>query len=595
MARLLALTTLAALVSISLAARLGHRQAMKPSQRQITSEAEKDRVQSLPGWDGDLPFGVYAGYITVDKEAGRHLFYVYVESAVSPEEDPLLLWLNGGPGCSSLGGGFMAELGPFFPLPGGKKLQVNPYSWNRVANTLFVESPAFVGFSYSETSSDAVVGDARTAKDMRNFLLGFVQRFPHLAEKDLYISGESYAGHYLPTLAWEIVEGNHRATSAVSSGQVSDPFVAGYLNFKGIAVGNPWTDAATDNLGAVDFWWAHALISDTSAQGIKANCDFSRIGPLDSHPNNTDPHTRAGACDKFCNSAMNELGPINIYHVYADVCIDTTFEAVTQALGAALTQAHEKVAAEQGLPAMELVKSGLLGAAAAIKSAAQRRAQVNQMRADRMRESLREGQGEKNPSDPDEDEGPVAYDACVDNEVEKYLNLPEVQRAIHANVSGNLPGRWQDCTRKISYSRLDLLSTMLPVWERLIHTPGLRFIVYSGDVDGIVPVVGTRRWVAALGMHQARPWRPWTSGLTGQVGGYTVEYVSPGQDHAVQQEADVNSQNGKKPGAVGKDKVQPLQGDFVFATVRGAGHMVPYVQPQRALHLIARFLRGQAL
>ena len=63
-----------------------------------------------------------------------------------------------GPGCSSIGGGFFSELGPFYPTPGGKALVANKYAWNRVANVLFIESPAFVGFSYSNTTSDRVVG-----------------------------------------------------------------------------------------------------------------------------------------------------------------------------------------------------------------------------------------------------------------------------------------------------------------------------------------------------------------------------------------------------------------------------------------------------
>lgn len=63
-----------------------------------------------------------------------------------------------GPGCSSLAGGFMSELGPFYPTPGGK-LQKNQHAWNQIANIIFLESPAFVGWSYSNTSTDIVVGE----------------------------------------------------------------------------------------------------------------------------------------------------------------------------------------------------------------------------------------------------------------------------------------------------------------------------------------------------------------------------------------------------------------------------------------------------
>uniref|UniRef100_A0ACD5UKG2 Uncharacterized protein n=1 Tax=Avena sativa TaxID=4498 RepID=A0ACD5UKG2_AVESA len=96
---------------------------------------EADRVDALPGQPRGVDFTQYAGYVTVDPTAGRALFY-YLAEAVggngngSSSSKPLLLWLNGGPGCSSLGYGAMEELGPFRVMSDGKTLYRNPYSWN---------------------------------------------------------------------------------------------------------------------------------------------------------------------------------------------------------------------------------------------------------------------------------------------------------------------------------------------------------------------------------------------------------------------------------------------------------------------------------
>jgi len=75
-----------------------------------------------------------------------------------------------------------------------------------VANVIFLESPAGVGFSYSNTSSDYEnTGDVRTAVDSYIFLLNWLERFPEYKGRDFYIAGESYAGHYIPELAAVIV------------------------------------------------------------------------------------------------------------------------------------------------------------------------------------------------------------------------------------------------------------------------------------------------------------------------------------------------------------------------------------------------------
>ncbi|CAH9118314.1 unnamed protein product, partial [Cuscuta europaea] len=178
---------------------------------------EKDRIERLPG-QPPVRFNQYGGYVTVDKAAGRAFYYYFVEAYKQDESSlrPLLLWLNGGPGCSSLAYGAMQELGPFRVLSDGKTLRENKFAWNQAANVLFLESPAGVGFSYSNTTSDFKKGgDKNTAKDNYVFLLNWLERFPEYKDRDFYISGESYAGHYVPQLAHTILNHNIQANKTI--------------------------------------------------------------------------------------------------------------------------------------------------------------------------------------------------------------------------------------------------------------------------------------------------------------------------------------------------------------------------------------------
>lgn len=76
---------------------------LKPTEATVEVEDETE-VLGLPGWSGPLPSRHYAGYVTVDEDHGRRLFYYFATSERSPTEDPVVLWLNGGPGCSSMDG-----------------------------------------------------------------------------------------------------------------------------------------------------------------------------------------------------------------------------------------------------------------------------------------------------------------------------------------------------------------------------------------------------------------------------------------------------------------------------------------------------------
>ncbi|CAI9785805.1 unnamed protein product [Fraxinus pennsylvanica] len=259
---------------------------------------QADKIDKLPGQPDNVDFDQYAGYITVDPLAGRALFYYFVESSANSSTNPLVLWLNGGPGCSSFGYGAMEELGPFRVNSDGNTLFRNNYAWNNVANVIFLESPAGVGFSYSNTSSDYDrTGDTSTANDAYTFLVNWLERFPQYKTRDFYITGESYAGHYVPQLAYTILLNNKNTNQTV-------------INLEGISIGNAVIDDSAMATGFFDHFWTHALNSDETHKGISTFCDFV---------NGTESHK----CSSFVEKALLELGNIDLYNIYAPICLKT--------------------------------------------------------------------------------------------------------------------------------------------------------------------------------------------------------------------------------------------------------------------------------
>lgn len=141
------------------------------------------------------------------------------ESRHDPLADPLILWLNGGPGGSSLYG-LIKEIGPSIIID-NLTLHYNPYAWNSNASIIFIDQPVNVGFSYS---SQTVNSTASAAKDLATLLLQFFELHPQYATLPFHIAGESFAGHYLPALANELLNESPRkinlASMIIASGVV---------------------------------------------------------------------------------------------------------------------------------------------------------------------------------------------------------------------------------------------------------------------------------------------------------------------------------------------------------------------------------------
>ncbi|KAF5813953.1 putative carboxypeptidase D [Helianthus annuus] len=272
--------------------------------------AALDKISALPGQPEGVNFSQYSGYVTVNPNAGRALFYYFVESPTDSSTKPLVLWLNGGPGCSSLMGA-MSELGPFRINSDGKTLFMNDYAWSNVANMLFLESPAGVGFSYSNTTSDYhKSGDKNTADDAYIFLVNWLERFPQYKTRDFYITGESYAGHYVPQLAYTILLNNKKTNQTV-------------INIKGIAIGNAAIDEELDQKGMYDYLWSHAIISDSTHDAIFKYCDFAS-------------NSTSTMCNAIINKVGNEMGDVDAYNIYAPICV-TPAERNTSAVPGSVT------------------------------------------------------------------------------------------------------------------------------------------------------------------------------------------------------------------------------------------------------------------
>ncbi|KAI5399880.1 Serine carboxypeptidase-like 27 [Lathyrus oleraceus] len=207
-------------------------------------DQKRDRISWLPGQPENVEFEQYSGYVTVNEQNGRALFYWLTEAPLSrrPNLRPLVLWLNDGPGCSSIAYGASEEIGPFHIKSDGKSLYLNPYAWNNLANVLFLDSPAGVGFSYCNKTEDMhTFGDQKTAEDAYIFLVNWFERFPQYKHREFYMAGESYAGHYVPQLA-QIVNQRNKG--------IIDPII----NFKGFMVGNGVTDDYHDYVGTFEYW-----------------------------------------------------------------------------------------------------------------------------------------------------------------------------------------------------------------------------------------------------------------------------------------------------------------------------------------------------
>lgn len=194
----------------------------------------------------------YAGFLTVNQKYQSNMFFWYFPAEKNPENAPVVLWLQGGPGATSLYGLF-EEHGPFYVKP-IRGLRMRDYYWSQVVNIIYIDNPVGTGFSFTEDDAGYAKNEIDVGTNLHEALMQFFTLFPDLRKNDFFVTGESYAGKYVPATAYRI--------------HTQNPSARVKINLKGIAIGNGLCDPP-NMLVYSDYLYQIGLIDDNGRDLIK--------------------------------------------------------------------------------------------------------------------------------------------------------------------------------------------------------------------------------------------------------------------------------------------------------------------------------------
>ncbi|ORZ03599.1 Alpha/Beta hydrolase protein [Syncephalastrum racemosum] len=224
--------------------------------RSAAQTADQYLVTSLPGL-ADNNLKQYAGHVEVAPETNGNIFFWMIEQTHTTTPEKLIIWLNGGPGCSSMDGLFL-ENGPYRVNP-DLTLNTTLGGWQEYATVVFVDQPVGTGFSFADLETGYMHNLTQIAEEFTVFLDKFLTVFPDLQERDMYLAGESFAGTYIPYLAARILDLNQR-------GQAD-------YNLKGIAIGNGWISPKHQYDAYYDFALQNDLLSPSYKTYAESNME----------------------------------------------------------------------------------------------------------------------------------------------------------------------------------------------------------------------------------------------------------------------------------------------------------------------------------
>ncbi|XP_074596352.1 serine carboxypeptidase ctsa-1.1-like [Brevipalpus obovatus] len=391
-----------------------------------SSCGEDDLISNLPSVEKEFKTKIYSGYLDVGYRS--KLFYMLAESENNPEKDPLILWLNGGPGCSSLAGMFI-ENGPYKVREGGSGLISNQYSWTKFASMLYLESPAYTGFSVGNFR-DLLSSDDLTTEKNLIALEKFFQKFPRFRQNDFYITGISYAGVYIPLLSTRLIK-------------ETDVKLMGY------AIGNGYIDQRIIERTIIDYAHQENILTRSEYEQLKTPCcEKFRDSPLCRY---LQRFIFGGICSKIAFSRVlfrAWMKNVNIYNIHDNCARRRRSSSSDRRNSISYTASMESFQAST----------------------------TDSSQASRNTESV--GQGLKLPIN------------CVGRkDLETYLNRDDVRVALRADSSVS---KWSACNSFLGAAHRNQYKTLRPEIISSIEA-GKRVLLYSGVNDLLCNYIGNEQ------------------------------------------------------------------------------------------------------
>jgi carboxypeptidase D len=263
-----------------------------------------------------VPFDIgemYSGNIPIDtNNKSRNLFFVFYPK-LGDTVDEVTIWLNGGPGCSSLEG-FFQENGPFVWQPGTLAPIQNPYSWVNLTNMLWVEQPVGTGFSQGEVTATSQLD---IAADFVKFFKNFQTIFG-IKNFKIYVTGESYAGRYVPYISAAFLDQNDTTYYDLNGALVYDPCIGEFVSIQEEYVAVPFLAENNNILNINDTFLAELEHLHDTCGYAKYLDQYFTFPASGVQPPLYFNYTAEGDCDVFdlINNALLAVNPcFDIYEI----------------------------------------------------------------------------------------------------------------------------------------------------------------------------------------------------------------------------------------------------------------------------------------